>query len=326
MTVLRLSGLRRNYQVFSGELGFKSLFSRRPVKTVHALKGIDLALDKGEICGFVGPNGSGKSTTIKILCGILRPTEGAVEVLGMDPFQERYQYTKRIGLVLAQKTLLNWDLPPKYTFGLYKHVYGIQTAVFEKKLAFFEELLGGNGIFHRPVRNLSLGERMKCEIVASLLHEPEIIFLDEPTIGLDVLARSSVMSFIKDYNARYGTTFFIASHDISLLEQVASRFVLLSSGQIVFDGSADKLRKFTGRLVLKLSFAKSDLETIADDIRRAGYDATVSGDSVHLQVDPAQRLQVIKTMLPRYELTGFESIEPGIEDTITRILKEQAPC
>jgi ABC-2 type transport system ATP-binding protein len=222
----------------------KSLFVRKPVY-VHALKGISFNIERGELVGFLGPNGAGKSTTLKILTGILYPSGGKVDIMGYTPWKDRKKYVAKIGAVFGQKSQLLWDIPPVDAFYLNKAIYSIPERVFRQTVDEMVELLEVGALIRKPTRQLSLGERMKCEFIMAMLHQPEIVFLDEPTIGLDVIAKDKIRQFILEMN-KNGVTFILTTHDLSDIEQLAQRVIVVNHGESVFDNSIKTLRSRLG--------------------------------------------------------------------------------
>ncbi len=223
---------------------FKSLFVRK-TKEVEALKGISFSIKKGELVGFLGPNGAGKSTTLKVLTGILFPTDGKVDILGYTPWKDRKKYVANIGAVFGQKSQLLWDIPPLDAFNLNKAIYSIPDGEFNKKLNYMVEMLSLQDLVKKPTRLLSLGERMKCEFIMAMLHNPEIVFLDEPTIGLDVIAKDKIREFITEMN-KQGVTFILTTHDLEDVERLAERVIVINHGEMVFDNSIDALKSHLG--------------------------------------------------------------------------------
>jgi ABC-2 type transport system ATP-binding protein len=220
---------------------------RPEIRVVQALRGIDLIVRRGEIVAYAGPNGAGKSTTIKLLSGLLAPDSGSVRALGMDPVHDRVRYVGRIGVVFGQRTELWWDHPIAASFEWKRIVWNIPEPRYERMLGLVRELLGLDDIFHTLARELSLGQRMRADLGLALLHEPEVLLLDEPTLGLDVLARRRILSFIKELNRERGVSVLVTSHDMAELEQLAGRIVLLHEGQIAFDGDFAELRRLLSR-------------------------------------------------------------------------------
>jgi ABC-2 type transport system ATP-binding protein len=221
-----------------------SLFRRR-MKEVHAVKGITFRVERGEMVAFLGPNGAGKSTTLKILTGVLHPTSGEVHVFGLVPWKERQAYVRRIGAVFGQKSQLLWDIPPVDAFMMNRAIYGIDEKPFRQTLDHLTELLDVREVMRQPTRQLSLGERMKCEFIMAMLHRPDMVFLDEPTIGLDVVAKENIRDFIREMN-RQGITFMLTTHDLDDVEMLAKRVIVINHGDIVFDDDLNSLRRLLG--------------------------------------------------------------------------------
>ncbi len=222
----------------------KSFFKREPVE-VNAVDDISFSIDEGEICGILGPNGAGKSTTIKMLCGALFPTSGSIDANGFSPAKDRLKYVNEIGAVFGQKSQLIWDIPPVDSFAMNKAIYGVSDEDYKKRLDEMTELFDVGEVIHKPTRVLSLGERMKCEFIMAMLHSPKIVFLDEPTIGLDVIAKARIRDVIREMNSR-GTTFILTTHDLEDVEQLAKHIVIINHGKKVFDDSLSKLRLTLG--------------------------------------------------------------------------------
>jgi len=217
------------------------LFSRR-YEMVRAVDGIDLLVQRGETVGYVGPNGAGKSTTIKMLTGILVPTSGHLRVNGMVPWRERARFARTIGVVFGQRSQLWWDLAVQETFRLLQKIYRLPESVYRERLEELTATLGLSDLLATPVRHLSLGQRMRCELAAALLHDPPLLFLDEPSIGLDVMAKAQLRRFLRRLNRERGTTVILATHDMGDVEAVCQRAVVINQGKILYDGSVERLR------------------------------------------------------------------------------------
>ena len=222
-----------------------SIISRKAVE-VPAVKGISFSIEAGELVGFLGPNGAGKSTTLKILSGVLYPSGGSATVMGLVPWKNRRRYVAHIGAVFGQKSQLIWDIPPIDSFAMNQAIYGIPPREFKETLERLSELLKVGDIMRQPTRNLSLGERMRCEFIMSMLHKPSIVFLDEPTIGLDVIVKEAICGFITAMN-REGVTFILSTHDLADVERLARRVIVINHGEIVFDDALEALRVYFGR-------------------------------------------------------------------------------
>jgi ABC-2 type transport system ATP-binding protein len=246
MIVVR--NLQKSYQTFERGHTFRdtirSLFKRQ-IKEVRAVKGITFEVQPGEIVGFLGPNGAGKSTTLKMLTGVLYPTSGEVRVFDYVPWKQRKAYVAHIGAVFGQKSQLLWDIPPIDAFYMNKAIYGLADDAFEQSLQSMVELLGVQEVMRKPTRQLSLGERMKCEFIMAMLHRPRIVFLDEPTIGLDVFAKQKIREFILEMN-QLGVTFILTTHDLDDVEHLAQRVIVINHGEIVFDDGMQALRSRMG--------------------------------------------------------------------------------
>ena len=244
--IIEVDGVKKFYKIAKREKGFfqtvKHLFHRE-YEVRKAVDDISFSIKKGEIVGFIGPNGAGKSTTIKMLSGILYPDAGTVKVNGFIPWKQRKQYVKNIGVVFGQKSQLNWDLPLIESFELMRYIYRIPKKKYEENLEKFTKLLDMESFINQPVRQLSLGQRMRGDIVASLLHSPEIVFFDEPTIGLDVVAKEKIREFIKYMNKTEQTTIIFTTHDMQDVEKVCERLIIIDLGKKIFDGSIDEIKQ-----------------------------------------------------------------------------------
>jgi ABC-2 type transport system ATP-binding protein len=242
--VIVVRGLRKHYKVHERPPGvaaaFRSLF-RRTYKTVAAVDGVDFTIASGERVGFLGPNGAGKTTTLKVLAGLLHPTSGEVTVDGFEPRRRDDAFLKRIMLVLGQKQQLMWDLPPSETFELNRAVYDVPRPQYEETMRELSSLLELGDLVKKPTRTLSLGERMKCELAAALVHRPKVLFLDEPTIGLDVSMQATVRDFVKRYNEKYGATLILTSHYMEDVAALCPRVIVIDHGKLAYDGTLDEL-------------------------------------------------------------------------------------
>ena len=222
--------------------GIRSLFSKIENETIYAVKNVDFKIERGETIAFIGPNGSGKSTSIKMMTGILFPNEGSIKVLGLSPQEQRVKLTKRIGCVFGQKSNLWFHLPPSDSFKLLGKIYDLDSRALKERLDQLVESFQLKDIVNTPVRKLSLGQRMKCEIVSTLLHKPEVIFLDEPTIGLDIVAKTQIRDELKRLNEDENITIFLTSHDAGDVEQIANRTIVINHGELLYDGSTQELK------------------------------------------------------------------------------------
>ncbi len=237
----------RTFQRREGLSGsVRDLFSRNYTR-LKAVDSVTFTLTPGEMVGYIGPNGAGKSTSVKMLTGILVPTSGSVAANGFTPYKERMAYTRTIGAVFGQRTQLWWDIAVVESFRLLKKIYDVSDRDYEARMARFDEILEIKRYLHQPVRKLSLGERMRCDLAAALLHNPPLLFLDEPTIGLDLLAKESIREFLKEINREYGTTVLLTTHDLSDIEELCSRLMIIDRGRILFDGPLAHLKRMLWR-------------------------------------------------------------------------------
>ena len=257
--------LVKNFEVTEktpGLMGaFSTLFSPKK-KVIHALKDISLSVGKGELVGFIGPNGAGKTTTLKILSGLLFPTAGVTQVLGFDPWERRTDFLKKISLVMGQKNQLWWDLPAIDTFELNRAIYEIPTRVYKESLDELVTLLDIGKLLNIQVRRLSLGQRMRMELLAALLHKPKVLFLDEPTIGLDVLMQQTVRNFIKDYNKEQGGAIILTSHYMEDVKELCKRVIIVSEGSVVYDGLLSEIiTKFSKHKIIEVILKTGEIQT-----------------------------------------------------------------
>lgn len=260
MDIINVKNLCKSYRVAKRDSGFKNAlkaFFKRDYKIIKAVDDITFTIKKGEIVGYIGPNGAGKSTTIKMLSGILKPDSGKITINGMNPVVDRVKYVKEIGVVFGQKSQLWWDIPAIESFELLKEIYKIPQKEYEKTRDELIALLGLEEIVKVPVRGLSLGQRMKCELVASLLHNPKILFLDEPTIGLDAISKVVVRDFIKKINQERKVTVILTTHDMADIETLANRVIVIGNGKKLYDGDiADIKKKYSNNKIVEIYYDK----------------------------------------------------------------------
>lgn len=268
--IIEVGDIKKYYRIAKRGKGMtaslKYLFNRS-YEIKKAVDTVSFSIKRGEIVGFIGPNGAGKSTTIKILSGILYPDAGDVKIKGYIPYKQRKQYVKHIGVVFGQKTQLNWDLPLIESFELMKFIYRIPQEKYEKNLSLFSKLLEMEDFINQPVRQLSLGQRMRGDIVAALLHSPEIVFLDEPTIGLDVVAKEKIREFIRYINEKEQTTILFTTHDMQDIEKVCDRLIIIDKGKKIYDGSIDQIKnKYVNSKTIEILLENDEKETRTFDI------------------------------------------------------------
>ncbi len=323
--IIQVKNLKKSFKMYKREAGlfsaFKSLFIRKH-KLAHALKGINFEVEKGEILGFIGPNGAGKSTTIKALSGILYPSSGFIKVMKYTPWKDRVRYVKHIGVVFGQKHQLHWDLPPLDTYYLNKQLYKIPDKAFKRRLRYMVNLLDLKEIVKTPVRDLSLGERMKCKLVAALLHNPKIVFLDEPTIGLDAVAKHKLREFVKYVNTKYKTTFIITTHNMDDIEKLCKRIVIINNGDIVYDGPLDKIKK----TYVKYKLLDVKFDEKAPSFRFPGC-KVIDKDKYELKIEVNTKKQSVKTvvdhLIKHYPFEDLIISDPPIEEIIQLIYTQK---
>ncbi len=279
MKIIDVQQLSKDFKVYEQQPGFvnavKSFFHRE-VRLVHAVQDLTFSIEPGEVVGFIGENGAGKSTTIKIMSGILYPTAGAVYVNGRKPYENRKKNALEIGVIFGQRTRLLWDLPILDSFELYKEIYRIDPALYRRNVDLFTEMLDMGEYLKTPVRQLSLGQRMKGDIALAMLHSPPLMYFDEPTIGLDVLAKSNIRKFIVESNRLHGTTTILTSHDMKDLDQVCSRIIMISKGSLLHDGPIESFKaRFGGEVQLTVTFAAEDVQVRHDRLRVASVKGAV---------------------------------------------------
>ena len=292
----------------------RSLFSRDYTE-VRAVQDVSFAIAPGEAVGYLGPNGAGKSTMIKMMTGILVPTAGSLSVLGREPHAHRMTNAAEIGVVFGQRSQLWWDLPVRDSFDLHRHIYEVPEARFADNLAFLTTMLGMADYLDRPVRQLSLGQRMRAEIAMALLHDPKILFLDEPTIGLDVVAKDAVRKFLAQINRERGTTIILTTHDLQDIEEICPRLIMVDDGKLLFDGELPRLRAALGsRRRLRLEFG-SDPGPITLTTARL---VTDDGAAKHFLLDAEDTsiLDVLTELGSGYDLKDVTLEEPAIEEVI----------
>jgi ABC-2 type transport system ATP-binding protein len=298
MSVIEIRGLKKSYRVYQKKEGLRAAFRglfRREYREVQAVRGIDLDVDESEFVAFLGPNGAGKTTTLKLLSGVINPTAGMARVLGYVPWERENAYRRRFALVMGQKNQLWWDLPAAESFRLHEQIYGIEPSARMRTQDELVDLLGVKHLLNQPVRELSLGERMKMELTAALLHSPEVLFLDEPTIGLDVVAQHNIQRFLKHYQEARRITILLTSHYMKDVAALCSRVVVINHGQIVYDGSLSGITdRFSSHKVLTLLFSDGQLPR---DFSRYGEVLEITEPRVKLRVDRQQISEVLSSVL-----------------------------
>jgi len=324
--IIEVQGLRKEFRIVKrreGAMGaLRSLVSREYITKV-AVDNISFQIRPGELVGYIGPNGAGKSTTIKMLTGILVPSGGTVRVRGIVPYERRVQNARQIGVVFGQRTQLWWDLPTIESFELLQHIYKIPKDRYARNMTRFRSLLGLDEFLPTPVRQLSLGQRMRADLAAALLHDPDLVYLDEPTIGLDVVAKEKIREFIKEINRDRGVTVILTTHDMQDIEKICERMILIDKGSLVYDGPIQQIRERFGKtrtLVVDLEANDTGAPLVvagAEQVKREGtrYWLKFNRDEVSAS-------QLIARVSEQHSIVDLTVEEPEIEGIISRIYQE----
>lgn len=323
-SVIKVSNLSKTFKVPQKEEGFfaslKSLV-KREYKDVKAVDNISFDIKVGEMVAFLGPNGAGKTTTLKMLSGILYPSKGKISVLGHTPQKREVEFQKQISLVMGQKNQLWWDLPPTDTFLLNKDIYKIPKQRYEENLEELVELLEVREILGTPVRKLSLGQRMKCELIASLLHQPKVIFLDEPTIGLDIAIQKKIRQFLKDYNKKHNATIILTSHYMDDVKAICERVIVIDHGHKIYDDSLTKLiSEYADEKSLKIDFEK---EIGREDIEKFGEIVEFNGFQATIDVPRKTHTKIAADILTSLPIDNIDIQEIELEDIILKLFNEE---
>ena len=323
--IINVRSLSKDYKRYKDHKGYfgalRNLFDRQ-FDLIHAVDQVSFEVQPGELLGYIGPNGAGKSTTIKMLTGLLVPTSGEISVNGFVPWQERKSYVKNIGAVFGQRTTLWWDLPLRDSLDLLQHIYEIPDKTFTQNLGMFREILELDTFMETPVRSLSLGQRMRADLCAALLHNPKLVFLDEPTIGLDVIAKQRMREFIQFINHERGTTILLTTHDLSDVARLCERVIIIDRGKLLFDGKLTRLLEaFGGRRLLHVEFAEdypSPTLDNADIIYREGVNVHYSFRRQDISAS-----SLIRRLSEQYRIRDLSVEDQPIEDTIREIYEKQ---
>ena len=316
--------LSKHFKVPEREAGLKAsaqaLFKRKH-RLVKAVDSVSFEIRPGEIVGFLGPNGAGKTTTLKMLSGLLHPTGGELAVLGYEPRRRNHDFLRQITLVMGNRNQLAWDLPAVDSFELNRAIYGIERRRFEEVRDEFIEILEVGSLVNKPVRNLSLGERMKMEIIGSLLHTPKVLFLDEPTIGLDVTMQRRIRRFVAEYNARYGATVLLTSHYMADVEALCKRVIVIHHGRIRYDGGLTGLvEKFSAYKKISVTLQGRDV-----DISALGEVLERDGSRVTLRIAKTDASRVTARLLSDFKADDLTVEDPPVEDVIEQVFSEAEP-
>lgn len=323
--MIEVNGLQKYFKVrryYKGRGGVvKNLFTRAHT-VVKAVDSVSFSVKAGELVGYLGPNGAGKSTTIKMLTGLLVPTGGDLQVNGVVPWRERVRYVSRIGAVFGQRTTLWWDLPVIESLELLRHVYKVPAAQFERNLAEFKALLDLEPFLNTPVRSLSLGQRMRADICAALLHNPDLLFLDEPTIGLDVVAKERIRQFIQHINQERGTTILLTTHDLADVQKLCDRVMIIDQGRLLYNGRLDALQdRFGGRRQLVVDFAEAYADVSVPEAEVVDHE---NGRATYLfERRTITASALIGRVSSQYRILDLSVHEPDIEATIRRIYEDR---
>jgi ABC-2 type transport system ATP-binding protein len=316
--------LSKTYQVPEREGGFGSAvrsFFKRKYRDVKAVQQVDFRISQGEIVGFLGPNGAGKTTTLKMLSGLLHPTGGTANVLGFTPWELKPDYLRSMTLVMGQRNRLAWDIPAADSFLLNQAIYRIPDAEYKATYKELDELLELEPIMKKPVRNLSLGERMKCEIAAGLLHRPSVLFLDEPTIGLDITGQARIREFLREYNKRTGSTILLTSHYMADVTALCERIIIIHHGQLKYDGGIGELsRKIAPFKLIGVRLAEAD----SHDLTQYGTPVQIEedGEKQYIQVKAEDVTRVTSGLLANLPVHDITITDPPIEDVIEQAFNQ----
>jgi ABC-2 type transport system ATP-binding protein len=320
MPVIEIEQLAKSYRVYQKKEGLaaslRGLFHRE-YREVKAVRGIDLTVDQGEFVAFLGPNGAGKTTTLKLLSGVINPTTGAARVMGHVPWKRENAYRRRFALVMGQKNQLWWDLPAQESFRLHQQIYRIDPEQFDRTRDELTELLEIGQLLKQPVRELSLGERMKMELTAALLHSPEVLFLDEPTIGLDVVAQHNIQQFLKHYQAERKVTILLTSHYMKDVAALCKRVVVIADGRIEYDGSLSGIvDNFSGHKIVTLQFAEDDA---MKDLERFGRVLEIQPPRAKLRIDRVDVSKTLAAILSQHMIEDVVVEDPPLDEVIADV-------
>jgi ABC-2 type transport system ATP-binding protein len=329
--IIEVKNLRKEFKSYSSRQGLKGAFRdllNRQYKIVPAVNDVSFTVKQGEMVGYIGENGAGKSTSIKMLTGILNPTSGEILVNGMNPHKERERFVKTIGVVFGQRSQLWWDIAVQESFRLLKKVYKVSDADYNEHMDHVIKTLDIGPLLDKPVRKLSLGQRMRCELAAALIHNPSLLFLDEPTIGLDVLVKLKIRQFLKEMNEKYKTTILLTTHDLSDIEALCERVVMLDEGRVIYDGALEKLRSHWGEgKQIQFQFAE---EVVEDQLSFLTVDLNIvwqKGDKLNVWTaivpdKETQMSELISRVVGTHQITDLSVAEISTEEVIRNIYEK----
>lgn len=316
--VMSVKNLNKDFKRVIKHNFWKDLF-KPEIQQVKAVKDVSFAINKGESVAFLGPNGAGKTTTIKMLTGLIYPSSGEVEILGFTPFDRKKEYLKRIGLVMGNKAGLNWDLTPAQSFELLKYIYEIPEEEYKKRIKFFTELLETEKFLNTQVRRLSLGERMKMELIGAILHQPDILFLDEPTIGLDIISKQKIRQFLRQIQRETGVTLLLTSHDMDDIEEVCDRVVVINHGQKIYDNPLQTLTsKYSNFKYIKVIFKE-----MPKDLSSFDYEVVEKNKiSIMYKVPRSELSSFISKVTTSFELEDIDISSVPLEEIIADLFRK----
>lgn len=323
MSIIEVRDLTKSYRVYKKREGLaesvRGLF-RREYRNVEAVRGINLDVEPGEFVAFLGPNGAGKTTTLKLLSGVINPTSGSARVMGYVPWQRKNEYRRRFALVMGQKNQLWWDLPAQESYRLHQQIYGVPEQQFQRRMDELTDLLDVRRLLGQPVRELSLGERMKMELIAALLHSPEVLFLDEPTIGLDVIAQHNIQQFLRYYQEKRKITILLTSHYMKDVAALCRRVVIIAGGRIEYDGSlAGIVDKFSGYKIVTLQFAEGHRPS---GLSQLGEVLEENWPKVRIGVARTDVPRILAETLRDYPIEDVSVEDLPLEDVIANLFRE----
>lgn len=330
--VIELSNVRKEFVTTKHDPGWrgavKGLFTREKVTKV-AVDDVSLAIQKGEIVGYIGSNGAGKSTTIKMMSGILTPTSGTCMVNGLEPYRNRKKNAKNIGVVFGQRTQLWWDLPLSETYTVLKEIYDVSDEDYKERMNFFEDVLGLQEFIHSTVRTLSLGQRMRADLAAALLHNPKVLFLDEPTIGLDVVVKDKIRQAIREINGKYDTTVLLTTHDLNDIEQLCRRIIIIDAGKKIYDSTLNQLKKDHGyRCSILFEWKElpdsGKLERLRNLSEKAMFEGQERGGKVTFNKNELSVAEVIAGVMRILEVKDIQIKETELTDIVKNIYQNRA--
>jgi len=317
MAIIEIQGLAKSYQVYQKKEGLLASIGglfRRQYREIKAVRGIDLEVDQGEFVAFLGPNGAGKTTTLKLLSGVITPTGGTARVMGFVPWRRENAYRRRFALVMGQKNQLWWDLPAAESFRLHQQIYGIEPDRFQRTRDELCAMLGVGDLLSQPVRELSLGERMKMELIAALLYSPEVLFLDEPTIGLDVIAQHNIQTFLRHYQQQKKVTILLTSHYMKDVAALCRRVVIIASGRIIYDGSLGGIiDRFGSDKIVTLHMTNGQ---VPPDLGRYGEVLAEEPPRVKLRIERGVVPKVLGSILADHAIADVSVEDPPLEEVI----------